>query len=234
MAIQVKDSIEFQRVLEAIALELVDANIAFRMHTDLIAAYEQEFGTELRQSWTFWSLTIQGHLDSAVFRLCRIYDQDDKNLGLRGLLETIRSNPHLFSKEHFSKRMQGRPAAEELVADLAQLDHKELERDLAYVSRSSNPLVDRLIDVRHNYYSHRNARDVVEDREVAEAHPHMREEVGELLRGGMGIVNRYSMLFHAQSWSTQIVGRDDFYYVLRSIRQSLEAHRAEIERKTGR
>ena len=38
---------------------------------------------------------------------------------------------------------------------------------------------DRLIDIRHNYYSHRNARDVVADVVIAEAYPHMRDEVGE-------------------------------------------------------
>jgi hypothetical protein len=102
MAIEVHNSAEFQRLLHAIALELVDANIAFRMHTDLIAAYESECGEVMRQAWTFWSLTIQGHLDSAVFRLCRIYDQDDKNLGLRGFIHTIKSNPHLLSKDQFA------------------------------------------------------------------------------------------------------------------------------------
>jgi hypothetical protein len=44
LAIAVRDSTEFQRLLHAIALELVDANIAFRMHADLIAAYESGSG----------------------------------------------------------------------------------------------------------------------------------------------------------------------------------------------
>ena len=229
MAIQVKNSEEFQRLLQNLSLELVDANIAFRMHTDLIAAYEGEFGEEMRQAWTFWSLTIQAHVESAIFRLCRIYDQDDKNLGLRGLLDTIRANPHLFSKEEFGKRVEGRPAAGLLAADLPALDREQLRRDTDYVTRATNPVVDRLIDVRHNFYSHRNARDVVEGRPVAEAHPHMREEVGELLRGGMEISNRYSQLFHAEMWSTNMVGRDDYNYVLRAVTKRLEAHRAEIE-----
>jgi hypothetical protein len=44
---------------------------------------------------------VQAHLDSAVFRLCRIYDQDDKNLGLRGFIHTIQSNPHFVFKGEF-------------------------------------------------------------------------------------------------------------------------------------
>ena len=227
MAIQVRDSTEFQRLLHAIALELVDANIAFRMHGDLIAAYESGSGEAMRQAWTFWSLTIQGHLDSAVFRLCRIYDQDDKNLGLRGILHTIKSNQHLFSKEQFAARIQGRQHADSLIADFAPLDVQEIDADMAYATRASNPVVDRLIAVRHNYYSHRNASDVVADRAVSEAYPHMRHEVGDLLQGGIAIVNRYGMLFDANTWSTYIIGRDDYHYVLRAAQERLDRHRSE-------
>lgn len=226
MAIQVRDSTEFKRVVETIALELVDANIAFRMHMDLIAAHEGGSGAAMRQAWTFWSLTIQGHLDSAVFRLCRIYDQDDKNLGLR-FLHTIQSNQHLFTKEQFGARVQDRPHAGTLVANYEALDTNQIDTDMAYVTRATNPVVDRLIAIRHNYYSHRNAKDVVADRAVSEAYPHMRHEVGDLLQGGMDIVNRYSMLFDANHWSTQIIGRDDYQYVLRAAQERLDRYRAE-------
>jgi AbiU2 len=227
MAIQVRDSAEFGRLLQAISLELVDANIAFRMHTDLIAAYESGSGAAMRQAWTFWSLTIQGHLDSAIFRLCRIYDQKTSHLGLRGLLHTIQSNQHLFSKEQFAARVQDRQYAKALIADFDPLDTTQLEADMQYVTRESNPVVDRLVAIRHNYYSHRNARDVVEDRAVAEAYPHMRQEVGDLLQGGITIVNRYSMLFEANEWFSGIIGHDDYHYVLRAAQERLDRHRAE-------
>jgi hypothetical protein len=227
MAIEVRNSTEFQRLLHAIALELVDANIAFRMHSDLVAAYQSQSGEAMRQAWTFWALTIQGHLDSAVFRLCRIYDQDDKNLGLRGFLHTIRSNQHLFAKEQFAARMQGRAAADELIAAFEAVDPQQIETDMAYATRASNPVVDRLMKVRHNYYSHRNAKDVVQDVAISEAYPHMRDEVGELLSAGMAIVNRYGVLFEANSWSTSIVGRDDYHYVLRAAQERLDRIRSE-------
>jgi hypothetical protein len=76
------------RLLKVLALELVDGNIRFLMHMDLIKAYEASIGHGgvMRESWTFWSLTINSHIDSAIFRLCRIYDQHKTNLGMRGLL----------------------------------------------------------------------------------------------------------------------------------------------------
>jgi hypothetical protein len=229
MAIQVRDSTEFKRLLDAIALELVDANIAFRMHTDLIAAYEADRGDAMRQAWTFWSLTIQGHIDSAIFRLCRIYDQKANHLGLRGFLHTIQSTQHLFCKEEFSARMQGREHADNLIANFEPVDMGQLETDMRYVTRDTNPMVDRLIKIRHNYYSHRNAIDVVADRAVSEAYPHMRHEVGQLLQDGIAIVNRYGYLFEANTWSTFILGRDDYHYVLRAAQERLDRHRAERE-----
>jgi hypothetical protein len=193
----------------------------------MIAAYEADRGEAMRQAWTFWSLTIQAHLDSAVLRLCRIYDQQSRNVGLRGFLHTIESNQHLFSKEQFSARIQGRPHAESLIEAFAPLEAHQIGADLAYVTRASNPVVDRLIAIRHNYYSHRNAQDVVVDRAVAEAYPHMRHEVGELLTGGIAIVNRYSMVFDANSWSTFIVGRDDYHYLLRAAQEKLDRYHSE-------
>jgi hypothetical protein len=227
LAIQVRDSADFQRILRALALELVDANISFKLHTNLIAAYEAEDGAAMREAWTFWSLTIQAHLDSAVFRLCRIYDQNNTHLGLRGFMHTIQSNQHLFSREQFAARMAGRACPDTLFEGFAPLDRGQIEVDTAYVTRTSNPMVDRLIAVRHNYYSHRNAEDVVADNAVAEKYPHMRDEVGELLKVGLAIVNLYSNLFEANTWSSGIIGQNDYHYVLRAARERLDRYRAE-------
>lgn len=227
MAIQVRNSSEFERLLKALALELVDANIPFKMHTNLIAAYESESGEAMRQSWTFWSLTIQAHLDSAVFRLCRIYDQNNKRLGLRGLLHTIHSNKHLFSRDQFAARMEGRAHAERLIAAYEPLDPRQIEADMDYVTRATNPIVDRLIAIRHNYYSHRNAEDVVADHAISQKYPHMRDEVGKLLKVGLAIVNLYSNLFDANSWASGIIGQDDYHYVLRAAKERLDRMRIE-------
>ncbi len=219
MAIQVSNEEEFRRLLRALSLELVDANISFKMHTKLIAAGEADQMATMNEAWTFWSLTIQAHIDSAIFRLCRIFDQDDTNLGLRGLLDTIRANQHLFSKKFFVARMQSLPDPE---SSYEALDLARLETDMRYATRNTNDVVDRLIKIRHNYYSHRNASDVVADRNVSETYPHMRDEVGDLLDGGLAIVNRYSALFDMNVWSSKIVGSDDYHYVLRAAKERLD------------
>jgi len=227
MAIQVRNSAEFKRLVEALVLELVDANIAFKMHTNLIEAHVQDGTRAMQESWTFWSLTIQGHLDSAIFRLCRIYDQKPRNLGLPGFLNTIKCNRHLFSEAEFAERLQGRDHAQTLIENFEPLNAPQLEADIAYVTRDRNPTVDRLIDIRHNYYSHRNARDVVADVAIAEAYPHMRDEVGELLANGLAIVNRYSLFFDANSYPGQIIGQSDYHYVLRAVQERIDRQRRE-------
>jgi hypothetical protein len=227
MAIQVRNSAEFKRLVEALVLELVDANIAFNMHMNLIEAHVQDRTRAMQESWTFWSLTIQGHLDSAIFRLCRIYDQRLTNLGLPGFLDTIKCNQDLFLQQKYAERLQDRDHAPTLIEHFEPLNAPQLQTDIAYVTRDSNPTVDRLIDIRHNYYSHRNARDVVADVVIAEAYPHMRDEVGELLSNGLAIVNRYSLLFDANSYPGQIIGQSDYHYVLRAVQERIDRQRRE-------
>lgn len=230
MAIQVRSSAEFKLLIEALVLELVDANIAFNMHMDLIQAHQEDRARAMQESWTFWSLTIQAQLDSAIFRLCRIYDQKPNNLGLPGFLDTVKCNLHLFSNTRFAERLQGRDHAQSLIEHFEPLNASQLEADIAYVLRDSNPTVDRLIDIRHNYYSHRNAKDVVADVAIAEAYPHMRDEVGELLSTGLVIVNRYALLFDANSYPGQIIGQSDYHYVLRAVQDRIERQRRERSR----
>jgi hypothetical protein len=129
-------------------------------------------------------------------------------------------NQHLFAKENFSARVLGRPHS-----DFEPLDLQQLEKDMDYVTRRTNPTVNRLIEIRHNYYSHRNASDVIEDRRISEAYPHQRDEVGELLKNGLTIVNRYTGLFDSNYWSQNISGREDFQYVLRAIKEKMERQR---------
>jgi HEPN superfamily AbiU2-like protein len=233
MAIQISDSAEFEKLIGALARELVDANIFFRLHTDLLKA-ATEYTDEMNQTATFWDRTIHAHLDAAVFRLCKIFDQDTRNLSLPGLLDTVRANPHLFEPAAFEKRMEGREFAETLKADPPKLDRALLDQDIAYVTRANNAVVDRLINVRHNFYSHRNAKDVVAGQVVGEKYSLTRDDVHELLRGGMRIANHYSVAFSAQSYSTQMVGHDDYIWVLKAVRARLKARQQEFEEECRR
>ena len=68
---------------------------------------------------------------------------------------------------------------------------------------------------------------MVADVVIAEAYPHMRDEVGEILSNGLAIVNRYSLLFDANSYPGQIIGQSDYHYVLRAVQERIDRQRRE-------
>ena len=56
-------------------------------------------------------------------------------------------------------------------------------------------------------------------------------ELDQLLKEAMRILNSYSILFRASSYSTQIVGYDDYRHVLEAIRSILRRHEEYIKEK---
>ena len=132
MTIDVKNADEFQHLLDSIVRELVDANIVFKLHMDLVSSLDR-FDGAMKESWTFWSLTLQSTLDAAIFRLCKIYDQNMGSLHLRSLLETVKSNPQLFAPEEYAKRVgKDTEIGRMLAQDPPVLDPNQLAKDIEF------------------------------------------------------------------------------------------------------
>jgi hypothetical protein len=68
MKIDVSDSAEFKRLLEALVNELIDAHDHFRLHQDLDAAIP-DYQAEFNQSAGFWTFTLSAHMDATLLRL---------------------------------------------------------------------------------------------------------------------------------------------------------------------
>ncbi len=227
MEIKIKDSKEFQHLLEALATELVDANIHIKLRSDLTGAVAQ-YHTEYNQSGTFWSLTFQAHLDAAVFRLCKIYEQHNKTLNLRNLLDTIKANISIFDREEFRERLKDNPFVEGLSDISRKPDEAQLDKDIAFVSEE-NPLVKNLIVWRNNFFAHRGTKHAINKNGLETDYPLTIEDVEELLSEGMRILNRYSSLFGASTYSTNMIGHDDYQHVLKSIQEHLASYEQRIE-----
>lgn len=220
MAIPVSDSTELQNLLETLARELVEASIFFRLYRDLVeAAAADRFNKEMHQSLTFWQQTVAAHRETAVFRLCKIFDQRRDSLNVRSVLETIRANPHFFSAERFEERMGQRAHVEHTPLDRAQLD-----KDIDYAGEQ-NPLVARLVGARNNFYAHRSAQGVLD----AEIYDLTLNDVATLLDAGLTIINRYNISFRAHAYSDQIVGHDDYGHVLEAVRDRLQTRQRELD-----
>jgi len=74
MKIKTKTADELNKLLDALALEIVDANIYHQLHKDLVDS-RKEHAQEFAQSNSFWSLTFGAFNDARTVRLCRIFDQ---------------------------------------------------------------------------------------------------------------------------------------------------------------
>jgi HEPN superfamily AbiU2-like protein len=228
MKINIRNSSEFNRLLTALVDELIDAQIHFTLYENLVAAMP-EYHSEFNESWTFWSLTLEAHLDSAILRLAKSYDQYGKRtLNLPNLLETIKANLHLFAEQNFRERLKDNSFVDSLAAMPRTPDAAQLDEDIASVS-PPNPRVKKLILWRNNFYAHRSVDHVLNPNGFASITPLTVQDIGTLLANGVTIVNRYNGLFSATFTSTNIVGRSDYVNLLQSVRESLNAREARIQ-----
>lgn len=232
MQISITSAEEFESLLNALASEIVDAQIYFKLHTDLMAAVP-DYAEVFNESNTFWWLTLHALLDTTLFRLCRIYDQHSKSLNLRNLLDTIQASLNIFDIQNFRERLKDNPFVESLSQTARKPSTDTLKQDIRYAS-PTNPLVRKLVIWRNNIFAHRSATNVVTQRNIADYYPLSKNDVSELLNGATSILNRYSSLFRASSYSTQIVGCDDYLYVLKTIKTRIRQHKEEIASEIAR
>lgn len=221
MVIEFETEEQFARLLEALAHELVNANIHWKLYKNLRDNVEL-FDREFVQSPAFWSLTFQAHIDATLFRLIRIYDENKKSLSLRNLLDTISANLHVFDEKRFRERLKHNPYVDSLVRDARRPDQKQLFEDMQFVNGDHNQLVKNLTVLRNKLFAHRDFENEVEGRFIFADYPLSEDEIEHLASTGMDILNRYVSLFRASSYSTKIVGEDDYQFILKSIRVHLE------------
>lgn len=231
MPIRVRSDTDFKKLLGALAGDLVDAHVFFKLHADLLGSLRA--ADEFKESRTFWSMTLQAHYDATIFRLCRIFDQYPGSLNLSNFLETIQENLKIFEVDSFRDRLKGNPFVDSLAQNASQPNADQLAKDILFAS-IDNKLVKRVVDARNNFYAHRSSRDVINAADLEEKYGLSTDEVWTLLNGGVQVINRYSNLFHAQVYATNMIGHDDYEYVLNVIRADLEAKRAALAQEMER
>jgi hypothetical protein len=221
--IKIKDSSEFNRLLEALSRDIVDSNIHIRLYKDLSNALKAN-SLVYAQSPTFWSLTLEAHWQTCIYRLCRVYDQENNSLHLKNWLLKIKENLHLFDEVEFRTRLSGNPFVDSLAENLQRPDRSQLEKDISECS-DSDPQVKILTIHRNNKIAHTGARNVVAEKDIGDDHPLTLENVEELLLRAEKILNRYSSLFAANIFSTLIIGHDDFQYIISCVEKAVKMDR---------
>jgi hypothetical protein len=219
--IKINNGAQFRLLLKALSDDIVDAHLHFAMHEALHTAFE-EYPLVKQQSYGFWTLTLQAHLNSSVYALFRAYDKDRQALHLRGWLTTIRENVHLFDDAAFRERLKDNPYVATLAEECGKPDQSTLDDDIAACSHY-DPIVKKLVPYRGNRIAHRNARSsLVANENNSNDHSLMYEDLRTLLARAKEILNRYSYMFDASIYATKAVGSDDFQYIFDAVHEKVE------------
>ncbi len=231
MKIDITDSAQFKRLLEALVDEIIDARDYFRLHRDINATI-QDYQAEFNQSAAFWTFTLNAYMDAIFLRLCKAYDlsEGNPNLSLRNFLETIQANLNLFDEPNFRERLKDNPFVDSLAADPRKPDSAQLQRDLESVS-NANPLVRKLTIWRNKYFAHRSRSSALDPKGFVEQNSILFSEIKALIDNGLRIVNFYSSLFGATVHTSLPI--KDYRYLLEAVRKDLEVRNAEFERRTA-
>ena len=217
--IRVTSSDEFKRLLEALARDVGDANIHWRLYRDLDAELQQHDQVR-NQTRTFWYLTLNAHSFTAVECLCRAFDQNDSALHLHSWLKTIEANLHFFDVPEFKKRLADNPFVESLAESVRIPDRAQLAVDIALCS-ATDPKVKALQIHRNNITAHRNARMTVQGRPISDEFGISVEVFEALLNRAHEIINRYSSLFTAATYSRKMIGHDDYRYIFKCVQDAV-------------
>ncbi|HEX7407976.1 MAG TPA: hypothetical protein VF515_10050 [Candidatus Binatia bacterium] len=225
---KIRDAKEFEVLLEAVASDALDSQHHRHLYEGLVKATEQH-RREFAQTPTFWWLTMRSHADVVLYRLARLYDQRNDSLSLRTWLRLIAENLHLFEERNFRQRLKGNPFVMSLAKHPRRPDATQLSLDEKSVA-AADPTVKKLVVLRNLSLAHRDPNSL-----LASAAPNQAqlswEDVDELIDRALSVINRYSSLFRASSYSRTIVGHDDYLSLLRIVREWLAQKEAEIERE---
>lgn len=179
----------------------------------------------IQQSNTFWTLTIKAHVNVSVLAMCRAFDQEPSALHLLGLLQLIEQNLPLFDEVQFRVRLRDNPFVASLAESARRPDATQLAADIALCS-NGDPLVRRLVIHRNTALAHLSRKRRLNSTPSRSDEEITNEDYEILLNRANEIVNRYSVLFGAESFSTQIVGHKDYETIFRCVQERVGSERS--------
>lgn len=216
MKFNLSDLSTFEKLLNNLALDLREAWLHYKLFSSLNDSMS-EYEREMSQSRAFWELTINSHLENSLFRLCRVYDQHKDSLNLKNILEAIKIKSDQIENHDADHEKNDSNLAFKNLDNIAK---KQLESDLNFVSKEGD-IVKKLVIWRNNKFAHQSAKKIIGKIDIFQEHSITYEELELLFSSGIEIINRYSNLLFNSSFSKNMVGQDDFQYVLDSVRKRL-------------
>lgn len=222
---------QLQAGIRTLANDIVDAAIHWKLSRGIYEAAET-WPLVIQQSNTFWTLTIKAHVNVSVLAMCRAFDQEPSALHLLGLLQLIEQNLPLFDEAQFRVRLRDNPFVASLAESARRPDATQLATDIALCS-NGDPLVRRLVIHRNTALAHLSRKRRLYSTPSRSDEEITNDDYEILLNRANEIVNRYSSLFGAEYFSTQIVGHKDYETIFRWIQERVESERSRWSTLSG-
>ena len=219
------DEKNLDSALELLMKDIVDANIYNNLVKDLLST-KKENNRLFIESRTFWYLTFQSLKESREIRLCRIFDTVENSISIQNLLFALKENPQHFNKNSFINRLKDNPFSESLANSNRELDLTALEKELNYVR--NNKIVKKIIIFRNNLIAHKSLKSGLKQFKILRKEEISIAEVDELLLFCKSTINKYMNLFKAVSWSTTIIGHDDYKGLVKFFNIGMKKYKSDL------
>jgi hypothetical protein len=214
------DEFQLRRGIETIAKDAVDGVIHRRLIKAVDAAHAK-WPLVIPQSNSFWNLTIDAHVIATLTCLCRIFDHEQSSLHLPRLLSLVQGNIGFFGEDNFRQRLKDNPFVNSLLEEASAPDLNQLKEDISNCSKN-DPLVKKLLVYRNSAVSHKALKIGLSGATKNQREAITWQDVDTLLERATTIINRYSMLFNAEQYSTVMFGDDDFEYIFKCVQAKVE------------
>lgn len=213
---------KFEVIRERLSVEIRGAHDDYDLHALLDRQLSQQLHSA-NQSRVFWTLSRNALLNSALSRLCRVYDNE--YIGIPMYLKIVRQNPDWFNKHRVSK------APEHLREFARPFKAQTLQRAIDSVSKSHgtrvNSLVDGLLELRNQHVAHIGTR-IVGSSQPMPARKLTYRGFKTLLTRSIRLLNLYSKYYDGHTYSTNMPGIDDFMFVTDAVQERFLRSRKSI------
>jgi AbiU2 len=220
-------STELGEHISALSNDVVNANIHWRMRCDLIDSL-QKHPLVGAQSNTFWHYTLKAHETAAIIHLCRVFEKRQDTLNLLEWLKTIQKNINLFETTEFKKRLADNAFVDSLANDVRCPDRSTLDADIKNCA-PNDPLIKKLMFYRNNFFAHKNTDIAIGNQPIQEDQLPSNDDISALLERAIIIFNRYSNLFQAVTYSTSVIGKDDYKFIFSCVSSAVEESRRKTQ-----
>lgn len=200
------DAKDFSRRLTALAKDIVDAHLHYKLWRDLQRQHEAD-PSVMAQSPTFWRLTLKAHFTTSLYHLSRVFVPERNTMTIGMLLAVIRENETVFLRKGAAGA--DHPLAEALSKQGKATGFPLLTDDIALCA-GGDGLVRKLIDARARGFAKVGSKVGVSSRRDADAAIMSFRGMDILLMRSLQVFRRYSDLFDATSQSGKVLASDDF------------------------